>query len=119
VNILVIDVGGTHVKMVATGHESKVKFASSPELTPQAMVKQVKAKTEGWRYEAVSIGYPGVVVHMRIAADPHNLGPGWLGFDFKAALGCDVRVVNDAAMQALGSYNGGRMERASGTCAPR
>ena len=107
--ILVIDVGGTHVKMVATGHETKVKFASGSTLTPGEMVKQVKALTEGWGYEAVSIGYPGVVLHLRIAAEPHNLGPGWLGFDFKAAFGCDVRVVNDAAMQALGSYNGGRM----------
>jgi len=107
--ILAIDVGGTHVKLLATGRRVPVKIASGPRMTPRRMVAAVKRLAEGWRYEAVSIGYPGPVLHGRAIAEPHNLGPGWVGFDFNHALGRPVRMVNDAAMQALGSYRGGRM----------
>jgi polyphosphate glucokinase len=107
--VLVIDVGGTHVKVLATGRREAVKFDSGPTLTAAEMVKQVKALTEGWVYEAVSIGFPGPVIHGRPLHEPHNLGPGWVRFDFERALGKPVRVINDAAMQALGSYAGGRM----------
>ena len=107
--ILAIDIGGTHVKLLATGRRVPVKIASGPRMTPRRMVAAVKRLAEGWRYEVVSIGYPGPVLHGRAIAEPHNLGPGWVGFDFKHALGRPVRMVNDAAMQALGSYRGGRM----------
>src|SRR5215470_14065698 len=107
--ILAIDVGGTHVKLLATGRRVPVKIASGPRMTPRRMVAAVKRLAESWRYEVVSIGYPGPVLHGRAIAEPHNLGPGWVGFDFNRALGRPVRMVNDAAMQALGSYRGGRM----------
>jgi polyphosphate glucokinase len=107
--ILVLDVGGTHVKMLASGRKSPIKMKSGPTLTPRRMVSAVKRLTEGWAYDAVAIGYPGAVVHGRPVHEPHNLGPGWVGFDFKRAFGKPVRVINDAAMQALGSYRGGRM----------
>ncbi len=107
--ILVIDVGGTHVKVLASGRRVPLKFASGPSLTPRRMVTAVKRLAEGWRYDAVSIGYPGAVMHGRPVHEPHNLGPGWVGFDFRRAFGKPVKVVNDAAMQALGSYRGGRM----------
>ncbi len=108
-NVLVVDIGGTHVKILATGETESRKFPSGPGLTPQAMVDGVKKLAEGWHYEAVSIGYPGPVLHDHPAAEPHNLGAGWVGFDYDGAFGCPVKLVNDAAMQALGSYNGGRM----------
>ncbi len=107
--VLAVDVGGTHVKILATGETEKREFESGPTLTARQMVARVKRLARGWRYEAVSIGYPGPVVHDRVMAEPHNLGAGWVGFDFARAFGCPVRVVNDAAMQALGSYRGGRM----------
>lgn len=107
--VLVIDVGGSHVKMLASGQTEPRRFDSGPSLTPAGMAQRVKELTGGWAYEAVSIGYPGLVVHGRIAAEPHNLGGGWPGFDFQQAFGLPVRVINDAAMQALGSYEGGRM----------
>ena len=107
--ILVIDVGGTNVKMLRTGATEKRKFVSGPTLTPSEMVAQVRALTKDWRYEGISIGYPGVIVHNRVLAEPYNLGTGWLGFDFEKAFGKPVKMVNDAAMQALGSYIGGRM----------
>lgn len=107
--VLVLDVGGTHVKLLATGRRRPVKFASGPKLTPSEMVAQVKRLTRGWHYDVVSIGYPGPVLHGRPLHDPPNLGPGWIGFDFRAAFRRPVRLVNDAAMQALGSYEGGRM----------
>jgi polyphosphate glucokinase len=107
--ILVIDVGGTHIKALATGHKNKVRFASGPAMTPARMVKEVKKATESWAYDAVSMGYPGPVVDGKPAADPRNLGGGWVRFDFAKAFGKPVRIVNDAAMQALGSYDGGRM----------
>ena len=108
-DVLVLDVGGTHVKILATGQTDKREFASGPKMTARQMVTQVKRLARGWRYDAVSIGYPGPVLHDRVLAEPHNLGPGWVGFDFKRAFGRPVRVINDAAMQALGSYRGGRM----------
>jgi len=107
--ILAIDVGGTHVKLLLSGRRVPVKIPSGPRMTPRRMVSAVKRLTDGWRHDVVSIGYPGPVLHGRAVAEPHNLGPGWVGFDFKTALGRPVRMVNDAAMQALGSYRGGRM----------
>jgi polyphosphate glucokinase len=109
VNILVIDIGGTNVKMLASGHETPRKFRSGPELTPAQMVAGVRAATKDWGYEAVSIGFPGPVLCGQPMTEPVNLGPGWMPFDFAAAFGCPVKVINDAAMQALGSYRGGKM----------
>jgi polyphosphate glucokinase len=108
-HILAIDVGGTHVKLLVSGKRAPRKFASGPALTPAQMVKQVKLLTSDWSYDAVSIGYPGLVVHERIAAPPRNLGRGWVGYNFGQAFGVPVRILNDAAMQAMGSYRGGRM----------
>ena len=107
--ILVVDVGGSHVKCVATDRMSPAKFTSGPMLTPDQMVRKVLKVTKEWRYDAVSIGYPGVVHRGRIAPEPHNLGSGWVGFDFQAAFRCPVKAINDAAMQALGGYAGGKM----------
>ena len=108
--VLVIDIGGTHVKILATGHKQRVEFSSGPNMTPTKMVTAVQAATQGWRYDAVSIGYPGPVVHGRLLAEPHNLGRGWVGFDFKKAFGQrPIKIINDAAMQALASYQGKRM----------
>ena len=106
---LVIDVGGTNVKILATGIEERIKIPSGPEMTAEEMVRSVKKEAEGWGYERVSIAYPGPVVDGKIVAEPHNLAAGWLGFDFAEAFGCPVRILNDAAMQALGSYKGGTM----------
>jgi len=107
--ILVIDVGGTHVKFRVDARGSELKFASGPKLTPASMVHELKRLAPRLSYDAVSIGYPGVVFRDRIAAEPHNLGNGWVGYDFARAFGKPVRIVNDAAMQAIGSYAGGRM----------
>jgi polyphosphate glucokinase len=108
-NVLVVDIGGNNVKILATGHQTPRKFPSGSALTPQDMVAGVLKAAEGWPHEVVSIGYPGPVLRGRPVAEPVNLGPGWVGFDFEAAFHCPVKVVNDAAMQALGSYEGGRM----------
>ena len=108
-NILVIDVGGTHIKVLATGQQEPRKFDSGPDMTAQMMVDGVKQAAEGWDFDAVAIGYPGVVVRGRPIAEPTNLGEGWVGFDFEAAFGHPVKIVNDAAMQALGSFAGGRL----------
>jgi len=108
-NVLVVDVGGTNVKILVTGKEASRKFPSGPTLTPPRMVAGVKQLAAEWQYDGISVGYPGPVIRGRIAAEPHNLGAGWLGFDFQAAFGCPVKLINDAAMQALGSYEGGRM----------
>ena len=108
-NILVIDIGGTNVKMLATGHEEARRFPSGPELTPDQMVAGVLSATKDWDYEAVSIGFPGPVLCGQPMTEPVNLGPGWMGFDFAAAFHRPVKVLNDAAMQALGSYQGGKM----------
>jgi hypothetical protein len=107
--ILVIDVGGTHVKFRVGAGSAELKFASGPKLTPATMVRELKRLAPRLSYDAVSIGYPGVVFRNRIAAEPHNLAKGWVGYDFARALGKPVRIVNDAAMQAIGSYAGGRM----------
>jgi polyphosphate glucokinase len=108
-NVLVVDVGGTHVKILATGQEERREFPSGPTLTAEQMVREVTALAGNWKYDAVSIGYPGPVLHGRPVAEPHNLAPGWVGFDYAAAFGCPDKVINDAAMQALGSYQGGKM----------
>ena len=107
--VLVIDVGGTSVKILATGQHEHRSFFSGPSLTPRQMVSRVKKLAQDWSYDVVSIGYPGPVLHNRPIAEPYNLGRGWVGFDFAAAFGCPVKVINDAAMQALGSYKGGKM----------
>jgi len=107
--VLAIDVGGSHVKMRVFGRRELRQFDSGPELTPRRMVSRVHEMTGDWTYDAVSIGYPGVVLHGRVVADPHNLGAGWVGFDFRKAFGRPTRIMNDAAMQAVGSYEGGRM----------
>ena len=109
INVLVVDVGGTHVKILATGQKQPREFPSGPKLTPKQMVAGVKKLAKDWKYNAVSIGYPGVVIRNRPVADPYNLGNGWAGFDFEAAFKCPVKVINDAAMQALGSYKHGKM----------
>ncbi len=106
---LVVDIGGSKVKMLATGHDAPRKFPSGQELTPEQMVAGVLAATKNWDYEAVSIGFPGPVLCGQPMTEPVNLGPGWMGFDFAAAFGRPVRVINDADMQALGSYQGGKM----------
>jgi polyphosphate glucokinase len=106
---LVIDVGGTHIKILATGEKEKREIDSGPSITARQMVANVKKLAGGWKYDAVSIGYPGPVVHGRPLAEPHNLGAGWMGFDFAGAFKLPVKVTNDAAMQALGSYRGGQM----------
>lgn len=108
-SVLVVDVGGTHVKILATGQKERREFASGPDLTAKQMASRVKALAKDWKYDRVSVGYPGPVLHNRPVAEPHNLGAGWVGFDFKAAFDRPVKVMNDAAMQALGSYKGGKM----------
>jgi polyphosphate glucokinase len=107
--ILVIDVGGQHVKVLATGRRTPRRVSSGPRMTAEAMVAAVKQLTADWRYDVVSIGYPGPVLHGKPVAEPHNLGRGWVGYDFRNAFGKPVKLINDAAMQALGSYRGGRM----------
>src|SRR5262245_43701130 len=108
-NVLVIDVGGTHVKILATGHKERREFPSGPDLTTHQMVSEVKKLAADWKYDVVSIGYPGPVLHNRPVAEPHNLGRGWMGFRFKEAFKRPTKVMNDAAMQALGSYRKGKM----------
>ncbi len=107
--VLIVDVGGTHVKVLATGQKEPRKVESGPTMTPTMMVQQVKQLVKDWSYDVVAIGYPGPVVHARPLHNPANLGIGWVGFDFQKAFGKPVRIMNDAAMQALGSYQGGSM----------
>lgn len=107
--VLVIDVGGSHVKLAATGQPEPRRFDSGKRLTPIALVKQVNAVTTDWRYDVISLGYPGAVNHKGPAKEPGNLGRGWVHFKFEQAFGKPVRLVNDAVMQALGGYDGGRM----------
>jgi len=109
VTTLAIDIGGTNVKILASGEKEPRKFPSGPHLTPREMVAGVKKLARGWKFEAVSMGYPGMVIHNHPVAEPRNLGRGWIGFDYRAAFGKPVKIVNDAAMQALGSYKGGKM----------
>lgn len=108
-NVLSIDIGGTNVKFLATGQEESRRFPSGRSMTPETMVSQVKELTQDWNYDVVAIGYPGLVLRGRIAKEPNNLAPGWIGFDFEAAFGCPVKLINDAAMQALGSYKDSTM----------
>ena len=108
-NVLVIDVGGTHVKILATGQDERREFESGPAMTPRQMVAGVRQLAQGWEYDAIAIGYPGLVIGGRIVKEPANLAEGWIGYDFARALDLPVRIVNDAAMQALGSYRGGTM----------
>jgi predicted NBD/HSP70 family sugar kinase len=108
-NILVIDIGGTNVKVWKTEEAEKTKFPSGKDLTPQSLVEGVKDAIANWRIERVSIGYPGEIRNGRPVAEPYNLAPGWVDFDFGHALDCPVRMMNDACMQALGSYEGGKM----------
>jgi len=107
--IMVIDVGGTNVKLLLSGMREPRKFESGPKMTAEQMVKKAKEMTADWKYDAVSIGYPGPVMHNRPLIDPYNLGKGWVGYQFRRAFGCPVKIMNDAAMQALGSYNKGKM----------
>src|SRR5579864_513008 len=107
--VLVVDVGGTHIKLLATGQKDAREITSGPRMTAADMVRKAKKTTKDWDYEVISIGYPGPVIHGRPLQDPHNLGPGWVNFDFHKAFGRPVKIMNDAAMQALGSYKGGRM----------
>jgi predicted NBD/HSP70 family sugar kinase len=108
-NVLTIDVGGTNVKLLATGQQENRKVPSGPDLTPQRMVEGVQAAVKDWDFQAVSVGFPAPVVRGQILLEPKNLAPGWVSFDLAAAFGKPVKVINDAAMQALGSYEGGRM----------
>jgi len=107
--VLVVDIGGTHVKVLASGLTESRQFESGSALRPRQMVARIQKAVEGWTFDAVSLGYPGPVLRNRPVAEPYNLGRGWVGFDFETAFGHPVKVVNDAAMQALGSYQGGKM----------
>jgi polyphosphate glucokinase len=107
--VLVVDVGGTHVKILVNGAKEKREIDSGLTMTAQGMVSSVKKLAKDWEYDVVSIGYPGPVLHDRPVTEPHNLGKGWMGFDFAKAFKRPVRIINDAAMQAMGSYQGGRM----------
>jgi polyphosphate glucokinase len=107
--VLAVDVGGTHVKVLATGQTEPRRFPSGPKMTAKQMVSGVKELTRDWKYDAVAIGYPGPVLGGRPAVEPHNLGRGWVGFNFRGAFGRPVKIINDAAMQALGSYRSGTL----------
>lgn len=107
--VLVIDVGGNNVKILASGQRERRSFPSGPTLTPRRMVSEVRKLAADWTYDVVAIGYPGPVLGGQPLAEPHNLGRGWVGFDFARAFGRPVKIVNDAAMQALGSYESGKM----------
>jgi polyphosphate glucokinase len=107
--ILVIDVGGAHVKIKCTGHGDIRKVKSGPKMTPEPMIKYVLKMAKDWKFDGVSIGYPGPARHGKPTGEPPNLGKGWIGFDYAGAFGCEVKFVNDALMQAIGSYEGGRM----------
>jgi polyphosphate glucokinase len=108
-NVLVIDIGGTHVKLLATGQKKRREFVSGEKLTPRQMVAGVKKLAADWKYDAVSIGFPGPVRQGRPVLEPWNLGKGWVDFNYRAAFKCPVKIVNDAVMQALGSYRRGKM----------
>lgn len=107
--VLAIDVGGTHVKVLLSGEQTPRKFESGPTMTASEMVKGVKKLTKDWKFDAISLGYPGPVMRDRPLLEPHNLGKGWVGFHYDRAFGCRIKILNDAAMQALGSYKKGRM----------
>src|ERR1700733_4576526 len=107
--VLAIDIGGSHVKARLSGSREEREFESGPTLTPRQMVAKLRKLTGDWTYDVVSIGYPGVVLHGKVISEPHNLGTGWVGFNFRKAFGRPIHILNDAAMQAVGSYEGGRM----------
>ena len=107
--VLVVDVGGTHLKILASGQQTPRKIASGPNMTARLMCNWVRKAASDWPYDVAAIGYPGAVVQGKPLHEPHNLGKGWVGFDYAKGLGCAVKVINDAAMQAVGSYEGGRM----------
>jgi len=107
--VLVVDVGGTNVKMRMKGQKEPTKIPSGPTMTSKKAVEIVKQNTKGWDYDRISLGYPGPIINGRPLREPHNLGGGWVGFDFNKAFGVPVKLINDAAMQAVGSYKGGRM----------
>ena len=107
--VLVVDVGGTHVKVLASGHRQPIKIPSGPRMTAKRMVSEVQEAVSDWPYDVVSIGYPGAVLHGKPIGEPRNLGSGWVGFNFQRAFGRPVKLINDAAMQAWGCYRGGRM----------
>ena len=109
--VMVIDVGGTSVKILVKGKRKELRFASGPLMTAKTMVAGVEAATTeaGWKYDVISMGYPGPVLHDRPLVEPHNLAPGWVRFDYSKAFGCPIKIIHDAAMQALGSYRKGRM----------
>ncbi len=106
---LVVDIGGTNIKLLASGQKEPLKIPSGPTLTATKMVRVVKDAVRTWECDRITLGYPAPVINGRPLREPHNLGGGWVGFDFAKAFGCPVKVINDAAMQALGSYEGGRM----------
>lgn len=106
---LVIDVGGTHIKMLATGQKEPRRFVSGASMTPRKMVRQIKQAVSDWKFDRIALGYPGPIINGHPLREPHNLGKGWVGFDFGRAFGRPVKLINDAAMQALGSYKGRRM----------
>jgi polyphosphate glucokinase len=107
--VLVVDIGGTNVKMLATGQKEPRKYPSGPTMTPEKMVRLVKKSVRDWNFDCVSLGYPGPIINGHPLREPHNLGAGWVGFNFHKAFGRPLKIINDAAMQALGSYEGGRM----------
>ncbi len=107
--VLIIDVGGTHVKVIAGRRRTPIKIPSGHQMTAKEMFRQVRSAISGWTYDVVSIGYPGIVLHGLPVSEPRNLGSGWVGFNFQRAFGCPVRIINDAAMQGMRSYKGGRM----------
>jgi polyphosphate glucokinase len=107
--VLVIDVGGTNVKLMAAGQKEPLKIPSGPSMTATKMVTAVKQNVRGWDFDCISLGYPGPIINGHPLREPHNLGGGWMRFNFQKAFGCPVKIINDAAMQALGSYEGGRM----------
>jgi polyphosphate glucokinase len=106
---LVVDIGGTNIKALATRRRKRIKLPSGSDMTPERMVRELKEAAADWAYDRVSIGYPGPVTDNHPTKEPHNLAPGWIDFDYEAAFGCQVKMINDAAMQAYGSYHGGRM----------
>jgi polyphosphate glucokinase len=108
-SVLVIDVGGTNVKFLATGEKEPYKIPSGLSMTAAKMVDVVRKNIKNWHYDCISLGYPGPIINGHPLREPHNLGTGWMRFDFSKAFGCPVKIINDAAMQALGSYHGGRM----------
>jgi len=107
--VLVIDVGGTNIKMLVSGQTEPRRYPSGPTMTPGRMIRVVREAVQAWKFDCVSLGFPGPIINECPLREPHNLGSGWMGFNFRKAFGCPVKIINDAAMQALGSYQGGRM----------